>query len=420
MGHDRIEDHRMPGQRHIVVYTDDHGQGGVAIYNHAILCGLVQAGYRASCIQSPSENPMIARQKELGVGHYFLPFDTRQDGNRGILNFTDAVEAFNATRPDAVVFSNSSPFSHIAAKTVAIQAALPFIIVEGYVVPRKEVPPPLAQFFPHLGHHYRQAKAVIAVSHDNLHLLHDYGLPADRGRIIHYGRPPSYFEAPKLETRQRLRREFGIPDRAMLCLTTARLEPVKGHPLLLEALYRLRNTEVWPQLYFAWLGSGTLELPLRDALRNAYLTNHVRVLGHRWDVIDWLDASDAFVLPTYYEGMPLSIMEAMAKGLPVLASAVSGIPEELGNTGKLIPSPLMDPQATVHEITSTLVLWASKPELRSTIGKACRQRALDLFQEERMVRQTIQLIEGACLSRPESIRPTYPASSPSGRPVSAG
>jgi hypothetical protein len=93
----------------------------------------------------------------------------------------------------------------------------------------------------------------------------------------------------------------------------------------------------------------------------------------------------------------LAVMEAMAKGLPVVATAVGGIPEGLGDTGKLLPDPNTDPEGTARELAKTVEAWARNPELRHQIGQACKQRAEKLFKEERMLAESIEAIEKALL-----------------------
>src|SRR5262249_14938518 len=153
------------------------------------------------------------------------------------------------------------------------------------------------------------------------------------------GRPERYFRPRDIEIRRRLRKEVGIPPDAVLCFTAARIDPVKGFSIQLAAIERLRDSPVWSNLAFAWAGSGKQFQELADVLRKRGLTASVKLIGHRWDVEDWLDAADMFVLPSFAEGMPLAVIEAMAKGLPVAASIVSGLPEELGSTGQLLPDP---------------------------------------------------------------------------------
>ena len=107
---------------------------------------------------------------------------------------------------------------------------------------------------------------------------------------------------------------------------------------------------------------------------------------------EWYDAADIFVLPSDLEGMPLAIMEAMAKGLPVVATAVSGIPEELGDTGQLLPSAATDRSALVNQLIRTLHLWTGNAALRRKLGEAGRTRAQTLFRESLMIERTVDLI----------------------------
>jgi len=169
---------------HILLYTDDPEAGGVAQYNHAILCALVRLGYRVTCAQSRADNPLIRQQAELGVRHAWLGFDTGKDLQRALTNSGDAAIVFDQARPDLVVFSNCCPVSNLAAKRAAIERRLPFVIVDGFVAPY------LAQMFSgiltELAHQYAQAKAVIAVSQENLDWLRRaFRLPNDKGQVIH-------------------------------------------------------------------------------------------------------------------------------------------------------------------------------------------------------------------------------------------
>jgi hypothetical protein len=91
-------------------------------------------------------------------------------------------------------------------------------------------------------------------------------------------------------------------------------------------------------------------------------------------------------------------MEGMAKGLSVVATAVGGIPEGLGDTGKLWHDPNTDPEGTARELAETVEAWALNPELRRQIGKACKQRAEKMFKEERMLAESVEAMEKALLS----------------------
>jgi len=385
---------------HILLYTDDPGEGGVAQYNHIMSLALVKQGYRVTVVQSQRPTPLVQEQQRHGVHHAWLRFDTTQNFSRTVYDDADAKYIFGTLQPDLVIFSDSCPASNLAARSQAIRHGLPFLMVEGFVAPT------MAQHFPTQGmveasvavleRQFQVAQDVIAVSQENLTLLHQqYGLKSDKGRVIHYGRPDSFFQPKNLEVRQRLRQELGVPENVVLCFTAARLEHIKGHQHLLGAIAQLRQSPLWPQLHFAWAGDGRLRSELEQQIAELGVGDRVYLLGQRWDIPDWFDAADMFLLPSHVEGMPLSIMEAMAKGVPVIASAVSGIPEELGDTGILLTHPDRDPHATVQELVQGITAWVEQPEVRSHQGEIARQRANALFRQERMIGATLAVIEDA-------------------------
>jgi predicted O-linked N-acetylglucosamine transferase (SPINDLY family)/glycogen synthase/predicted O-methyltransferase YrrM len=377
--------------------------GGVAQYNHSLVCNLALLGYRVTCLNpQPIDQQLIAHQQQLNIQHLWLDKETIEQLPNTLTN--------PSTRPDLIVCSNSNPFSNFDLKQIAIQIGIPYIVVEGLVEPH------LAQYFnqylDELSYHYIQSSAVIAVSYDNLNLLHEvFRLPQYKGQVIYYGRPAQYFTPPDLSVRKRLRQELGIPSDAVICFTAARIETRKGYQYQLKAISQLMHSPVWSQLYFVWAGAAffdvQLESHLKAELRALGATEKIKFLGHISDVSGWLDVADIFVFPSQLEGMPLCVMEAMAKGLPVIATSVSGIPEELGDTGKLLPDPKFDPQATIEELVTTIQDWVINPEIRQLIGRACQQRAEEMFREERMIEETVKVIEKALLPTGDYVSPGF-------------
>ncbi len=394
------------GNKHILLYTDDSGSGGVAQYNHSILEALIRQRYQLTSVHGKDSNPLIDLQKELGIDQVFLEFDTVKDFRRTLTNLEDARDILAKIQPDLVIFSDCCPLSNFAAKQVAIELGIPYVIVIGFVAPY--LAERFATYLDALSHQYAQAKAVVAVSQENLDLLYElFKLPRDKGQVIYYGRPEQYFAPCNPLVRDRLDREARIPSDAVVCLTAARLAAVKGFQYQLKAIAQLKETSIWPKLYFVWAGEGALRAELESEIQQLGATNQVILLGQRWDIADWLDAADIFVLPSQLEGMPLAIMEAMAKGVPVIASAVSGIPEELGDTGKLLTDPKIDPEATVRELVNAIQAWAENPELRKSVGQASKQRAEKLFRESRMVQETVNVIQRALLPPEDYVSPGF-------------
>jgi glycosyltransferase involved in cell wall biosynthesis len=384
---------------HILLYTEDHGVGGIAQFNHALLCYL-STHYRVTCVQSRSDNPLIQQQQELGIQHIWLDCDTMKDWSRLLYHRADTYQVFKETQPDLILFSDGWPMSSFAAKQVAIAQGIPYIVCLGFMDPNYATfgRADGISYIESVAHYYDQAQAVVAVAEENLTLLNQiFELPPAKGQLIHYGRSQSFFRRSD-SVRQQLRDELNIPHDAIICFTAARLTPIKGYLYQLQAIERLMQTEVWNQLYFVWAGPGASthsnqEPLLRDRVAQLGVGDRVKFLGQRWDIANWMDASDIFVLTSELEGMPLAVMEAMAKGLPIVASDVSGIGEELGDTGQLLPDPKRQPEATVQVLVETLEKWVNQPELRRSVGAACQRRAEAMFTEERMLKQYGELIQ---------------------------
>ncbi|MCU0546424.1 MAG: glycosyltransferase [Oscillatoriaceae cyanobacterium Prado104] len=397
-------------KQHVLLYGEDSGVGGLAHFNHSLICKLAAEGYRVTNVQSQADNPLIREQKQLGIGHIWLEFDTMKEFLRIAYNVDDAKKIYRQAQPDLIIFSDGWPMANFAAKQVAIEQNIPYIVSLGYMnrtyinFDRGDRIP----YFDTVAYHYTVAKAAIAVSYENLNLFRNlFKTPLEQGKVIYYGRPNKYFEPRNLATRQRLRQEQGIPEDAVVCFTAARLTPIKGYQYQLRAIAQLKQLPIWSQIYFVWAGPGAtthdnMEPELRATVTQLGVNEQVKFLGQRWDIADWLDASDIFILSSEAEGMPLAIMEAMAKELPAIATAVSGIPEELGDTGKLLPDPTIDPEGTVKSLVETVQLWVENPELRRLAGRASKARAEQLFREERMLQEYLAAIERALASNNDS------------------
>ena len=120
----------------------------------------------------------------------------------------------------------------------------------------------------------------------------------------------------------------------------------------------------------------------------AALGPRFRRLGYRTDVARLLAAADVFALPSHFEGLPMSVIEAMLCGLPVVATDISG-PREMvvaGETGLLVPPGTVDPLA------AALQALAGDPARRARMGEAGRARALEHYTEAKVVGRTLDLL----------------------------
>ncbi|MBW3587589.1 MAG: glycosyltransferase, partial [Cyanobacteria bacterium 0813] len=123
-------------ETHILLYNaDDPGVGGLAQYNHAILCQLALLGYQVTCVQTKHSSPLVERERELGIEHLWMDFSSHRDLARVLRNTEDAQEIFSTNKPDLIIFSDGWPYSNFAAKQVVIQMGIPYMMVIGLVMP---------------------------------------------------------------------------------------------------------------------------------------------------------------------------------------------------------------------------------------------------------------------------------------------
>lgn len=394
----------------ILINTDDPGIGGLAQYDHLIMCQLAKMGYQVTAVRPRHTSPLVEQEASFGVQQFWLDYSTSSDLARILRNCQDYEELYSKLQPDFIIFSDGWPYSHFAAKQVAIEQKIPYAIAIGLAM-SEHANFTMGDNIPYLEavrYQYGLAQVVNVAAREHLNILHeDFKLPKNKGNVVYYGRSQKYFNPPDPQVRKQLRQEIAIPDDGIMCFTSARLAPIKGHRHQLEAMAQLKNSPIWSKLYVVWAGTGKgsdrdVEPELREMAQQLGVAEKLIFLGQRWDVPHWLDACDIFVLTSYSEAAPsFAIMEAMAKGLPIVASAAGGIPEGLGGTGRLLPNPNVDPVATARELAKTLEEWAVNPQLRQATGQASKQRAEQLFREERMLRETINIFQQA-ISYPKS------------------
>jgi len=198
------------------------------------------------------------------------------------------------------------------------------------------------------------------------------------------GRDPARFH-PDPAARARIRAELGCGADTPVVVIVSRLVRHKGCPELLAAMREVPGAELWVVGERLVSDHGP---DMEAAFASAGLGARLRRLGYRADVPAVLAAADVFALPSHFEGLPMSVIEAMLTGLPVVATEIRGPREQVvdGETGILVPPFAVAPLA---EALRRLVEDAG---LRARMGAAGRARALELFNEERVVARTLDLL----------------------------
>ena len=230
----------------------------------------------------------------------------------------------------------------------------------------------------------RQTARIITVSDAlRMELLDVYGLPARLVTTVHNGLDLSPFlkggDGPAA------RRRYGVPADALAFGLAARFAPQKAHDVLIDAAVPVleRDERVWLLL----AGDGPLLEAARTKARATRVRDRILFPGFETDVPGLLASLDVYVSPAIAEGLGLATIEAMAAGLPVVATTAGGTPEvvESGVTGVLVlpgrPAPL----------TEALNGLLRDPALRRSMGEAGRARAVAEFGEDRMLERIAEV-----------------------------
>jgi glycosyltransferase involved in cell wall biosynthesis len=191
---------------------------------------------------------------------------------------------------------------------------------------------------------------------------------------------------PRPGAGREIRRALGIAEDALVVTMLSVLREPKGHDLGIAATVGLR--ERFPDVHLLIVGDGPARTTL-SALADAH-PGVVTLAGHRDDVMEVLDASDVLLHPSRIDAFPGALLEAMAAGVPVVATDVGGIPEivEDGVTGVLVPAPATPPM--LQDAVAPLLADA---RLREAIGRGARQRFDAEFSVERWVGRLRALYE---------------------------
>ena len=223
---------------------------------------------------------------------------------------------------------------------------------------------------------------IICVAESDLRLARRRRLARDgRAVVVRNGIDPAPFAA--------IRPRGGRPGSNPVIGTIGRLHRQKGHRVLIDAAPLVLRAK--PDCRFVIVGEGEERGPLERAIAARGLAESFSLPGATGDAAAALAGFDLFVLPSLWEGLPLTLLEAMAAELPVVASAVDGIPEALRDTidGRLVPP--RDPGRLAAAILDLL----GDRQGAARLGQAARRTVLERFTLDRMVRETETVYEEA-------------------------
>jgi glycosyltransferase involved in cell wall biosynthesis len=232
---------------------------------------------------------------------------------------------------------------------------------------------------------YRRGVIPVAVAREvavSLERLYGIG----NSRVVWNCIPTHLYASPQI-SREAWRAKQGFSEEDVLFVCVARFAPQKNHALLINAFAKGPASD--PKAHLVLAGQGVLRAQLQERVNQLGLTSRVHFLGLRTDIPEVLGAADIFALGSDYEGNPLSVIEAMAAGLPIVSTAAGGVPELLQN-GKqgFIVQP-----GRGEQLSEGMMTLLKDPELRRTMGAAAAARAKEKFDVAAMVRAYEELYD---------------------------
>jgi glycosyltransferase involved in cell wall biosynthesis len=369
--------------RTVVHFTDSNGFGGAEQVMLELLERLDRARWRPVLLHhaEPGLARLVAGARELGVELRVVPRVSRR-GHLGT-DLPEFVRVLRAERPAVFHAHLPAPLTGKYGLLAAALSGVAAVVATAHLLDDTR-----PEWRTRLNHRLAAAcvSRYLAVSEGVARRLRiHFRVPERKIQVVRNGVDAERF---RRAADPGLRASLAGDGERPIVLTIARLDSQKGHVHLLAAAAEV------PDAVFLLAGEGGERPRLEAQARALGIAGRVRFLGHRDDVPELLAACDLLVLPSLYEGLPLSVLEAMAAGRPVVATAVGGTDEAVlhGETGLLVPAAA--PAALAEAIRHLL----GDPGRAARMGQAGRARASREFSMARMIREVAgvydELLEG--------------------------
>ncbi len=368
----------------IAFMTDARAWGGAEVYLTQVMTGLKRAGLEPHlfCADRREIDHWVDDLRGRGI-RVELYRPTKEWNPLGIAVALRCLRGYELVHINKTHARNSLP----AVVAARLAGAAVLVTTEHLVTP-------VESHFP-LGQRIieglvrwtnRFVDRIIAVSELSRDMLiENYRVPPSVIAAIRNGIDFSPFERDIDATG--IREEFGLGAHDRVAVFVGRMTERKGHTFALQAVASI--LESVPGYKLLLVGEGELEEDLKTQARNLGVDGSVVFAGFRRDIPELLAASDLLMLPSESECLPITILEAMASGLPVVAADVGGVSEEVedGVTGYLIES--RDAGALAEAVVEVL----GSPDLGASMGAAGKRKAVSEFGIDECVRSVLSLYE---------------------------
>lgn len=243
----------------------------------------------------------------------------------------------------------------------------------------------------------RKTGKIIAVSNSVKEFYVSKGISQQRIEVVYNGIEIEKSQSHALSgtskvTRPQMKQEFGIENGEIVLAIIGRLVPQKGHQYFIQAL---KDISAKHKVKGLIIGSGPEEEKLKKYSRDLGLDGGLVFTGLRKNIPELLGIIDVLVMPSLREGLPITLLEAMSSGVPVVATKVGGVPEVVidGQTGILV-----EPN-NHNELKQAIIGVIENPDLKNTIGINARKHVEDKFSIKNMINKTQNLYENLYSNR---------------------
>ena len=298
----------------VMLLVTDLQRGGTPLRNARLARGLRAAGVdvHAGCLAPPG--PVSTELEAVGIP----TFACHAEDNRDVLALARLSQHVRCFRPDLI--HATLMHANVAARLVGVVQRIPVIAATATI----EVERPWHRVLERATAGLERAHLVNSRAVAD-HVTRILGVPARRVHVI----PPSLDPLPTRSDHSAARVALGIPDHEFVVAWVGRFDPVKRLDLLVRCAESVRTVP----MRFLLVGDGPYRAAIEQMLRLSSAARFVHLLGWRSDVAAILSAADAFLFPSLTEGMPNAVLEAMACGLPVVASDIPVL-RELSDDGR--------------------------------------------------------------------------------------
>lgn len=362
-----------------IVHTESSlGWGGQEIRTLTESVGMMQRGHQVSLL-CPSEARIFAAAKARDI-----PVQALRIGRKRVRGLLD-IARWLRHHPVDVVITHSSTDSWLAAMACRLLSPPPPIIR------LRHISAPVPRNLPTRWLYTQGCRHIVTTGDAlRLQLIRDNHFPAARITSIPTGIDLKQFVPGN---QGQVRQGLGLSTERFIIGIVATLRSWKGHAYLLEAIASLNRRD----LHLLIVGDGPQRDNLEKQVQALQLASNVTFAGNQEDVVPWLQACDMFVLPSYAnEGVPQSLMQAMACGVPVISTPVGSIEEIIQHqvTGLLVPP--KDPVLLANALESLL----NDANLRTTLRLNALRYARQYFSLGMMLDRMEQVIRHATFMKP--------------------